>query len=440
MKSQMKEGEGFNYGTGSVRSKAAKQYRTLAQIQADRGKIIPESDMKALKEKLDNELIALADEVMPSRKSQVDGFGRLDAFSDDLVALAQGDFQWIREQYANAPQAVEKMRAFLETLRNAPTEYFEAKLKRAVQINEFSAAVISTTAPAELRSLLEKRGLTVETYDKNAPGDRKRVLQQLARNQKPDVLFKRGPTQPAAVKVGANPAEIRREVARQTKGLKGVNVRVMTAEMAQNLFKATGQKALASEKFGAWEGFYYQGEAVIVSDGIAVRDGETLADAVSRVIWHEGLWHKGLALLEANDQAFREKFNRLARTVLADELDALTAKEYPQYKDWRKDRKQLIGAVEELGAKTAENFGARPVWRVILDAMLDALNRLTNGAKWVRDLRKLSGQDKRYQAVADLLFAGKRAFRELAAEEEAARAGGASCSCATAPSGGSPMS
>lgn len=190
MKKEWRDGEGFNYGAGSVRSRAAKQFKSIKSIQDSRGDIISPKALDAIKDSASNELTALADEIMPLRSNSVEGFGKYDAFSDDLAALADGgskNWQYIREQYGDHPEAVNEMRAFLDKLRALPTEYFEAKAKRAVGLHEFTGAVVPNGMDAKIISLLEKRGLDVREYDKGDPESRRKAVEDLAREH--DSLF-----------------------------------------------------------------------------------------------------------------------------------------------------------------------------------------------------------------------------------------------------------
>lgn len=190
MKKGLRDGEGFNYGVPSVRASYAKQFRTLEQIQKSRDSIVTSEQMKALKEEADAEFTKLADEALPFRTGgKNSGFGALDAFSDDLKAMAQGgseNFRHLREMYPDG-EPFEKMRGFLEKLRGLPTEYFEAKLQRAVGVNEFDSAVVPKGTPADVIRELEKRGLEVFQYDKAKPGDREAVMKEAATSR--NLLF-----------------------------------------------------------------------------------------------------------------------------------------------------------------------------------------------------------------------------------------------------------
>lgn len=190
MKKGFADAEGFNYGVGSVRAKTGKQFRSLEGIQKDRDKIIPKAQMDALKAEVDKEFIELHDYAMTYRDGgKNSGFGTLDAFSDDLKAMAEGgsaNMQHLREMYPSG-EPFAKMRAFLDKLRDLPTEYFEAKPRRAVQLQEFSGAAVPEGTSPELIAALEKRGLTVRTYPKGNPEARRAAVAAIA-NERGDMF------------------------------------------------------------------------------------------------------------------------------------------------------------------------------------------------------------------------------------------------------------
>lgn len=182
LKRKLQDGEGFNYGVPSIRAGVAKKFRSVEQMQKARGDVIDADSMKKIKEEADAEFMKLAEESLPLRSTGGDGFGALDAFSDDMKSLAEGgaeNWKHLREMYPGG-EPFTKMREFLEKLKHLPTEYFEAKIQRAVGIHEFAGAVVPDSTPADLRSALEKRGLDVVEYPKGNADARQKAVEQLS--------------------------------------------------------------------------------------------------------------------------------------------------------------------------------------------------------------------------------------------------------------------
>lgn len=185
MKKGLQDGEGFNYGVPSIRATYSRRFRTLEQIKAARDKIIPTKQMEALKEEVNEEFLRLQEKAAPYREGGAQGLGSLDQFSDDLKAMAQGDWKHIREVYPKG--APPEMRAFLEKLREMPTEYFEAKVQRAVGLHEFESAIIPKETSAEMVEALRKRGIQTFTYDRKKPETRTAAIKKAGEKQ--NLLF-----------------------------------------------------------------------------------------------------------------------------------------------------------------------------------------------------------------------------------------------------------
>lgn len=195
LKRGLRDGEGFNYGVGSIRAKFTKQYKSLEQLSKDRDKIISSDDFDKAKEGIDAEFWALAEKWREHvSEDQQNSFGFADNFSEHLKEAATGRLSQINAEYygGRVPDSVlNETAAFLNALRDMPTEYFEAKIQRAVQLQEFEAAVMPEGAEYDAaEALLKKRGLDVVRYNKSVPSARRDAIQQFER-----VFFQRTGTE-----------------------------------------------------------------------------------------------------------------------------------------------------------------------------------------------------------------------------------------------------
>lgn len=178
MTKKVRNGEGFNYGIGNIRSMKAVQFKSIAQIQKARENIVSEEALKQVKEDIRSELDELADYM---KTQNGDKFGwEYDTAEDCLLSMAEGGYEnvkYLRERFGENRELFSKMARFLDKLRNLPTEYFEAKIQRAVDIGEFRAAVVPHDLPNDVRALLERAGVPVVEYNSNNQRARKEALQ-----------------------------------------------------------------------------------------------------------------------------------------------------------------------------------------------------------------------------------------------------------------------
>lgn len=246
MTKELRDGEGFNYGVGSIRSKAAKQFRTLEQIGNHRDHIVSESEMERLKEEVNGEFEKIADEALKVRSSKPTFY--MDAISDDLKALAEGgseNMKYLREMYPDGAP-FEQWRNYLEKLRNLPTEYFESKIQRGVGLHEFTGAVVPEGTSPEVIAKLEAKGLHVVQYPKGDKDARAEAIRQIAGNDDNHFFQHDAPYRDAKTGAIVPPAPSFRERAGKTydrmiralKGIPEVNdyVRAKADWTARNMY------------------------------------------------------------------------------------------------------------------------------------------------------------------------------------------------------------
>lgn len=137
MTKTIKGGENFSYGIGTIRAYTAKQFKTVKQIQDARGDIVSDEKLAQLKKELESEFNSISDELRPY--SDYSDPSATDALSD----LVSKGLRAFKESYQNVPEeTMTKVYSFLDKLKNLPAHYFEGKIGRAVDIGEFSGALV----------------------------------------------------------------------------------------------------------------------------------------------------------------------------------------------------------------------------------------------------------------------------------------------------------
>jgi hypothetical protein len=195
LKSELKEGESFFYGSGNVRAKAAKRFRSIPAIQKDRDRLV--QSMDDVKDEMNKRLLDLAEEYGKYNTRSGGSEYRLgdgDTFGKALAeGLAEKRLQKVLKEYGYEIPSDEMgpIHDYLDKLRAAPTEYFEAVPRRAVSLQEFTAAVIPDSTPQKVRDILKRKGLDIYEYKKSDEADRAQKVRQASEQN--DILFSRTP-------------------------------------------------------------------------------------------------------------------------------------------------------------------------------------------------------------------------------------------------------
>lgn len=203
LKKELRGGESESnlYGVGQLRAKFTPRFRTLKQIQNARDLIVSDAEFEKVKKEVEDELFEITEELKPYYEHDAERFGFVDTVIGVMEdaprmglvrALAEFGFEGV-------PADVQtEIGEYLQKLRTLPTEYFEAKVTRAVGLGEFTAAIVPSNLKPELRSALEHAGLRVETYEKGegrSDESRKAAISDLARQLGDDVLFQEPPAE-----------------------------------------------------------------------------------------------------------------------------------------------------------------------------------------------------------------------------------------------------
>lgn len=196
LKKNMRGGEGFNYGVGSLRAKFTPRFSSLSQIKKAKNRILNNEDFKKVKDQIDTEFWDVANKLQSySDRGKEFGFGDvvIGVMEDSTkIGIPRALKEW---QINDVPTDIqEEMAVFLNKLRNLPTEYFEAKIPRVVGIHEFQAAAVPEDVNPEVLALLKSRGVHTETYKRGDEADRRRVVHGLS--EKHSIAFQRGTKEP----------------------------------------------------------------------------------------------------------------------------------------------------------------------------------------------------------------------------------------------------
>lgn len=171
-KKELRGGEGLANDAGSVRAQFTPQFKSIEQIRKAKDKLVTEADFASIKQDIDAEFWKSAETI----SKDISGSTAV-AIMEDAAKIG---VQQAASNYGITVDdaAAAKVEDFLAKLRNLPTEYFEAKITRAVSLSEFAAAVVPEDASAEVMQALRDAGIdNIRTYVRNDAASRKQAIQ-----------------------------------------------------------------------------------------------------------------------------------------------------------------------------------------------------------------------------------------------------------------------
>lgn len=180
---------------GANRAKGAKEFGSVEAMHKAEGSIVTEEGFRKFKDALDQEFGQFQNEIMAAHETYEEGSvrGAFDRLDDSVNVMGA---------YLKGPKTEAGMRSALrrngftgeidaeivrmgqdiaKKLMSAPTEYFEAKPKRAVKMNEMAGAVVPKGTSPEVIESLKRQGIAdIRIYDRSVAGDRLAKVNELA--------------------------------------------------------------------------------------------------------------------------------------------------------------------------------------------------------------------------------------------------------------------
>ena len=162
----------FSTGVAKIRANMAQKFKSIEEMHKMENNLVTAEEMEELKSKLYDDFYKLTEEI--SKYDKIDRyFGSTDTIAEALNEVAKSrnvtiDVLENELSYVsidNVPKNVLKDAVdFLNSLRNVPTEYFEAKPQRAVGFDEVQKAIVPRNASKEIIDKLESKGIPIEYY------------------------------------------------------------------------------------------------------------------------------------------------------------------------------------------------------------------------------------------------------------------------------------
>lgn len=383
MTRQLQGGEGFNYGAGSVRSAYANEMKTVESVKNRRDQIVSAEEFDRLKDESNKKLTDALEQLKPYYRYGAEDFGYN---SDASSAIAEGP-SGIREAFDLDDKGRKIVADLVGYLRNMPTEYFEAKAGRAVDLSEFSYAVVPKGTPSDVLTILRESGIKVKRYDADSPASREEAIRSTN-----DILFLKDPKEKSGNQKSTNDvkAEAITKAITGSPELAGVKV----VQSFDNLPKSVRDRAKRDGvEPGDLRGIYSGGSTYVVADNHA-----NVAEAVYTAV-HEEVGHRGIRdMLGGKLTPTMERiYSSYAATAKGRKLIKDIREDYASVLDGMDAAKQRQVIAEELVAYAVQD-GKRPtVIQRYISKVRELLRALFPQVSWTNtDILALGEQSRQW--------------------------------------------
>ncbi len=193
--SKMMKKQGRNGATGtsvSFQNFAARlmpSYGTLKDIRSKKNLLTSDhEDLDKFNEKWANVFFELGMKCQPDATGTFDDYG-LARLSE--AAMTSDPQAYLKKEYNVdfSDEDTKRLKEMVKAIKEEyPAMYFETKFERPVSFDEFSSAVVPTTASNEVKQALQNAGVQIYEYDKEKEGDRSRAFNE-AINSSDNIRF-----------------------------------------------------------------------------------------------------------------------------------------------------------------------------------------------------------------------------------------------------------
>ena len=167
--------EGYFYGVGNIRAVATPKFKNFEQVKAARENIVSTKEFEPIKKKISDAFNDLTD-----RMRNLEGNNNYAYKPEDaLYELGQvKNVNFLDKIYKDVPEALKAdVQIFMNKVKSMPTEYFEIKPQRAVQVSEFEGAIVPKDVPQKSIDYLKSQGID-KIYFYETPEERTQLFKK----------------------------------------------------------------------------------------------------------------------------------------------------------------------------------------------------------------------------------------------------------------------
>jgi len=171
------EGGFAKSSVGAQRAATAERIKSLKQAKERKDQLQSKESLDKLKDTQNDAFFAIANDLEKNYKYQ--GENRFTYLDDvgDVIKLSERmglprAFETVGFENVS-DELVDAINEYKDSLRSAPTQYFESKPRRTVSLSEFGGAIVPEGTEPKIKQILEKHGITnIQTY---TPGTTERL-------------------------------------------------------------------------------------------------------------------------------------------------------------------------------------------------------------------------------------------------------------------------
>jgi hypothetical protein len=163
--------EGGMATPGALRASLTEKLSSLKDIRAQSGKLVGSDEFKNFQNSSYERISDLAESLRPFYKFDSSSFGYSNEVIEMLIESQKRGLDRTLSEFGfeDVPDyALQEIQEVKSYFRNAPTEYFEAKPERLVDIEEFEGAIVPEGTSDDIIQALKDSGIKIETYADDA--------------------------------------------------------------------------------------------------------------------------------------------------------------------------------------------------------------------------------------------------------------------------------
>ena len=174
---------------GAQRAATAEKIKSLKQARERKDQLQTKEALEDLKDTQNEMFFSIRNQLEKYYEFDSDNFRFTDEVGD-LIKISERkglDAAFREVGFKDVPDSLkDAINEYKDSLRSAPTQYFESKPKRVVDLSEFGGAIVPKGSEPQIRKILEKYGITrLKTYETD-------VERTAARKAFQDLMFSIG--------------------------------------------------------------------------------------------------------------------------------------------------------------------------------------------------------------------------------------------------------